>query len=36
MENLDKEKINILWTTGDETTALTMLAVYVLNAKNRG
>jgi hypothetical protein len=30
------DKINILWTTGDKTTALTMLAVYVLNAKSRG
>jgi hypothetical protein len=26
----------VLWTTGDKTTALTMLAVYVLNAKSRG
>ncbi|MDR2765063.1 MAG: DsrE family protein [Tannerella sp.] len=30
------EKINILWTTDNKITALTMLAVYVLNAKSRG
>jgi hypothetical protein len=32
----EPDRINILWTTGDKTTALTMLAVYVLNAKSRG
>jgi hypothetical protein len=34
MKQLDK--INILWTTGDKTTVLTMLAIYILNAKSRG
>jgi hypothetical protein len=33
---MKSDRINILWTTGDKTTALTMLAVYVLNAKSRG
>jgi hypothetical protein len=30
------DKINILWTTDNKITVLTMLAVYVLNAKSRG
>jgi hypothetical protein len=29
------DKIHVLWTTDNKITALNMLALYVLNAKNR-
>jgi hypothetical protein len=30
------KKLNVLWTTDNKTTVLTMLAIYVLNSKARG
>ncbi|MDR3266761.1 MAG: hypothetical protein LBT24_04230 [Tannerella sp.] len=29
------DEIHVLWTTDNKITALNMLALYVLNAKNR-